>query len=79
MDQSTADGIASFGLIGAIFFIILAILWVLVPFAIFGIKPKLSALLKEQQRTNELLTAIGIEAREARGKTWQDSGLKNLE
>ena len=37
---------------------LLAILWILVPFAIFGIKPLLCKLIREQKVTQQLLTAI---------------------
>ena len=42
-----------------LFLLLLAILWLLVPFAIFGIKPILRDLLKEQKRSNELLVLLG--------------------
>lgn len=37
---------------------VLAIAWILLPFAMFGMKPLLRQLLAEQQRTNELLRAL---------------------
>ena len=40
-----------------LFLVILAILWMLVPFAIFGIKPLLKDLIKQQERTHKLLEA----------------------
>ena len=58
MDSSAASGLAAFGVFGMIFMFFLAILWLLVPFAIFGIKPILRDLLKEQRRSNELLAAL---------------------
>jgi hypothetical protein len=58
MDGSAASGLAAFGMFGMIFTLFLAILWILVPFAIFGIKPILRDLLKEQRRSNELLSAL---------------------
>ncbi len=64
--DSSAAGLAGLGFFGGLFVLLLAVLWILVPFAIFGIKPRLSALLKEQERTNEILVAIGQEARAAR-------------
>jgi len=42
------------GLLFALFALILAILWILVPFAIFGIKGLLRDILREQRRANEL-------------------------
>ena len=40
----------------AIFALILTVLWILVPFAVFGIKSLLRQLIAEQRRTNDLLT-----------------------
>lgn len=40
------------------FGILLSVLWLLVPFAVFGIKPILGRLLAEQRHTNALLTAL---------------------
>jgi hypothetical protein len=59
MDPSAASGLAAFGLIGTLFVFVLAILWILVPFAIFGIKPLLRELIAEQRKTQELLMEIG--------------------
>jgi len=54
---------------GSIFMIVLMflafivlVLWIFLPFAIFGVKDKLDALIKSQNKTNELL----IEAEWAR-------------
>ena len=41
-----------------LFMFVLAILWLLVPFAVFGIKGLLRQLLAEQRRTNQLLSQI---------------------
>lgn len=49
----TLTGGISFTLL--LFCILLAILWVLVPFALFGIKGLLKELIAEQRRTNALL------------------------
>ena len=38
-----------------LFFFVLAVLWFLLPFAIFGTKDKLNLLILETQRTNEIL------------------------
>lgn len=38
---------------------VIAILWLLMPFAVFGTKDLLRQLLREQKRTNDLLAAIG--------------------
>lgn len=58
MDSSAASGLAAFGLVGTLFMFLLAILWLLVPFAIFGIKPLLRTLIAEQRKTQELLSAF---------------------
>ena len=63
MDASTASGLAAFGMIGTLFAFILAVLWVLVPFAIFGIKGLLRDLISEQRKTQEMLAAIGRQLR----------------
>jgi len=39
----------------AIFAIILAIAWIILPFALIGTKPLLRELIRETKRTNELL------------------------
>ena len=45
-------------LIGAIVGLILTVLWILVPFALFGIKPLLRELIAEQRRANDLAARI---------------------
>lgn len=49
-----------------LFGILVAILWVLMPFAIFGTKDLLRTLIKEQKKTNELLQAQANRAKEIR-------------
>ncbi len=44
--------------IGVVFLIILAILWFLLPFAVFGTQPKIEKLIEEAKRTNALLEQI---------------------
>jgi len=46
--------------------IIIAILWILMPFAIFGTKDLLRTLIREQKRTNELLQAHADRAKAVR-------------
>jgi len=49
---------ASFGilyLIGFVFVIVLAISWIILPFALIGTKPLLRQLIAEVRRNNELL------------------------
>ena len=45
-------------LVVGLFLIVLAILWFLLPFAIFGTKPKLDELLAETKKTNTELAEI---------------------
>lgn len=44
---------------GIIFLIVLAIAWILLPFAMFGVKPRLDKLTEEVRRTNALLEKMG--------------------
>jgi hypothetical protein len=53
MDTTTLAGITTIAL--WVLGFIIAILWVLMPFAIFGTKPLLRELIAEQNRTNRLL------------------------
>lgn len=45
-------------LIGVLFLIVLAALWFFLPFAVFGIQPKIEKVLIELKRTNELLEGL---------------------
>ncbi len=56
--SSAAAGLGFLMLIAVLFGIVLSILWILVPFAIFGIKPLLRQLIAEQQRSNALLAQL---------------------
>ena len=55
MDSDVAAGLAGLSVFAFLFTMLLAILWILVPFAIFGIKPLLKQLIAEQRATNKLL------------------------
>ncbi|MBA6335997.1 hypothetical protein H4J57_02135 [Colwellia sp. BRX8-7] len=44
-----------------LFLFVLAVLWFLLPFAIFGTKDKLSELIAESKKTNEQLSALRLE------------------
>ena len=44
-----------FGLVIFLFLLVLAILWFILPFAIFGIKPKLDKIIEELDKTNRFL------------------------
>lgn len=46
-----------------IFGIVLAICWIILPFALIGTKPLLRQLVAEQRETNRLLRAIGEDGR----------------
>ncbi len=50
--------LATLYLVGTLLLIVLAIVWILLPFAIFGTKPLLQDLLSESRRTNELLLKL---------------------
>lgn len=60
--DSAAGGLAAlsgiFMLFMAVFLLVLAILWILVPFAIFGIKPLLRDLIAEQRKSYAALATI---------------------
>lgn len=49
--ESIAGALATFWILA----LILVIIWIALPFAVFGIKPLLRQLIQEQRRTNELL------------------------
>ncbi|MCR4297470.1 MAG: hypothetical protein NUV75_01770 [Gallionella sp.] len=44
--------------IGALFLLVLAVLWFFLPFAIFGMQPKMQKILDEAKQTNHLLVEI---------------------
>lgn len=56
--ETLSGGYLILGSIVAAFLFILAILWILVPFAVFGTKPLLRTLIAEQRRTYEMLAAV---------------------
>ena len=51
--------LGGFGIVIVLFLVVLAILWFLLPFAIFGIKDKLDLLISESKKTNQELEKIG--------------------
>jgi hypothetical protein len=61
VDQTTTYD--TLHLIFGFFVILLGILWVLIPFAVFGIKGLLRDLLREVRRNNELQDQIVSETR----------------
>jgi hypothetical protein len=56
--QWGTSGVGLLGVFAIAFLAVLAILWFFLPFAVFGIQPKIDKMLAEQKRTNELLTEI---------------------
>jgi len=64
MNELLSGGV---GLGIALFLLVLAILWFLLPFAIFGTKDKLSELIAETKKTNEQLSALRAEVAEIKG------------
>lgn len=54
-----ADEFGTLMLLVVVFGLILAVLWIALPFAVFGAKGLLKTMIHEQRRTNELLTALG--------------------
>ncbi len=47
-----------FGIVVVLFLFVLAVLWFLLPFAVFGIKGLAKSLIAEQQITNKLLSDL---------------------
>lgn len=45
----------AFGLLFLLLFFILVLIWIVLPFAVFGIKDLLREVIAEQKKTNELL------------------------
>jgi hypothetical protein len=70
MNQMLTGG---FGVFVFLFLFILAILWFLLPFAIFGTKDKLVELIEESKKTNTQLSALKAEITSIR----QDNLKKN--
>jgi hypothetical protein len=58
MDSNTAMGYGVLGMVAIVIGVILSLLWILIPFAIFGIKPRLETLIAEQRRGNQLAETI---------------------
>lgn len=54
-----------------LFAVVLAILWVLVPFAIFGIKPVLREIAWDNRKTNELLSLLVKQGEAAQARAAQ--------
>ena len=61
MGDVIGGGLGAFGLVVFLFLLALAVLWFLLPFAIFGIKDKLAAQIHESQKVNAELSRIAAE------------------
>jgi outer membrane lipoprotein-sorting protein len=55
------ETMTGFGLVTSVFLFVLAILWFLLPFAIFGTKDRLDAILQEMKALNKELTVMRAE------------------
>ena len=53
-----AEILGSFTIIIVLFLVVLAILWFILPFAIFGTKDKLDELIRETKKTNDHLVRL---------------------
>ena len=62
------DGIfaGTFGLIFIIFLVVAAVLWFLLPFAIFGIKTRLDTMIENSDKTIALIESLNQEIRDLR-------------
>ncbi len=58
MDEFIIGGSAFLTLAILLFMLFVAVLWVLLPFAVFGIKRRLDKILVENERSNSLLRSM---------------------
>lgn len=65
MGDSILGATALLSLLG----IVLCVVWIILPFAIFGTKPLLRELIRETQRTNQLLEQIAASSRQVSRRT----------
>lgn len=64
MTDASAGGFGALVIIvGFVFGVVLLVVWIVLPFAVLGIKHLLRELVREQQRTNQLLQALELERR----------------
>ncbi len=70
MNDVMGGGVA---VIFGIFLFVLAVLWFVLPFAVFGIKDKLAEIIAEQKTTNETLAALASELALSRTRQGPDS------
>jgi hypothetical protein len=59
--QENMNSYGTAGLILVLIGVVIAILWVLLPFAVFGIKDMARTLIEEQRTTNKLLERIATQ------------------
>ena len=64
-------GFGLFGFIVAISLVVLAVLWFVLPFAVFGTKQRLDRLISSTKAVGEALEGIHCELRELRGELTQ--------
>lgn len=50
--------LSGFSLVLALLALVIAVLWIFLPFSVFGIKDLAKSLISEQKRTNELLSEL---------------------
>jgi hypothetical protein len=67
MDTAAAAGMGGMMLVLMVLAVVLVIAWILLPFAMFGMKPLLRDLIRETKRTNDLLEA-GVKTRDVAGQ-----------
>ncbi|TAM00435.1 MAG: hypothetical protein EPN67_14280 [Pusillimonas sp.] len=65
------------GLIVFLFLFVLAVLWFFLPFAIFGTKDKLAALIEESKKTNVELARVVAELAATRAEMAQSRPTQN--
>jgi hypothetical protein len=58
LDEFTTSMITVIGFLFFTLFIILILLWVILPFSIFGIKGLIREVIEEQQKTNKLIIKL---------------------
>ena len=68
MNSDLASGVTGISVVLTLFLLLLAVLWVLIPFAIFGIKPLLRKIGSEVFRANTLLEQIHKELQVQNGR-----------
>ncbi len=64
-------GFGLFGFVVAISLVVLAVLWFVLPFAVFGTKQRLDRLISSTKAVGEALEGIHCELRELRGELTQ--------